>query len=76
MPTPARYRVEHHQPRRTTVLAVVDHAKPSRRALDPYVSRLVLDGKIGWAVLVSEATGDVVARRRIGAFTMGIGDQR
>lgn len=36
-----------------------------RRALDPYVSRLIHDGQTGWAVLVDDATGAVVTRRSI-----------
>ena len=65
MSTPAQYRVEHRQPCRSTTLAVLTNAKPSIRALDPFLSRLLHDGKSGWAVLVDEATGAVVARRRI-----------
>ncbi len=65
MSTPSRYRVEHRQPRRSTVLGVVVGPKPHRRALDPYVSRLIHDGKSGWAVLVDDATGAVITRRPI-----------
>ena len=65
MSTPSRYRVEHRQPKRSTVLDVLVGPKPHRRALDPYVSRLIHDGQTGWAVLVDDATGAVVARRPI-----------
>lgn len=60
-----QYRVEHRQPTRTTVMAVLPGAKPHRRTLDPFLSRLIHDGKTGWAVLVDDATGGVVTRRRI-----------
>ncbi len=65
MPTSRRYRVEHRQAHRSKVLAVLTNAKPSSRALDLFVSHLVYDGKRGWAVLVDDATGFVIARRRI-----------
>ena len=62
---PPRYRIEHRQPCRSTVLAVVTDPHPHRCTLDPFVSHLCLDGKHGAVVLVDEATGSVVARRRI-----------
>ena len=65
MSTPSRYRVEHRQSTRSTLLGVLVGPKPHRRALDPYVSRLVHDGQTGWAVLVDDATGVVVTRRSI-----------
>ena len=66
-----RYRVEHHRPCRTRVLAVLDDARPNRRTLDPFLSRLILEGQTGWAVLVDESTGGVVTRRRIAAPRLG-----
>ena len=65
MATLTGYRVEHRRPRRTTVMGVLPGGKPHRRALDPFLSRLVLDGQTGWAVLVDEATGAVVTRRPV-----------
>ena len=62
---PARYRIEHRRPCRTTVLAVLTTAKLHLRDLDPFLSRLLLEGKTGWVVLVDEATGEAVLRRRV-----------
>jgi hypothetical protein len=61
------YRVELCRPRRITVLGVVSGEKPSVRTLDPYTSRLTLDGVRGTVRLVEEATGTIVARRCLGA---------
>ena len=65
MPATAFYRIEHRQPTRITVLGVVTDVKPHRTTLDPFVSRLLLDQRSGSVVLVSEATGGVVARRQL-----------
>jgi len=62
---PRRYRVEHRQLHRSTVIAALGRAKPHRRTLDPFVSLLVHQGKAGTVVLVDEATGAVVVSRRI-----------
>ena len=64
---PTRYRVEHHQPRQIRVLATLEHARPHHRTLDLFVSQLRLQGKRGWVRLVDDATGEVVAKRRIAA---------
>lgn len=69
MSTPVQYRVEHRQPRRSTTLGVVTWGKPSWRSLDPYVSRLLHDGKTGCVVLVDGATGRVVRRRELARST-------
>ena len=68
---PTRYRVEHQQPRQTRVLAILEHAPPHHRTLDLFVSQLLLQGKRGWVRLVDEATGQVVAKRRIEAPSRG-----
>ena len=69
MSEPLQYRVEHRdenrQPCRCTVLAVISNATPTTRALDPFLNRLIHEGKTGWAVLVDDGTGEVVVRRRI-----------
>ena len=75
MPALPTYRVEHRQPRRTVVLDLIAAAKPSRRILDPYVSRLIHDGKSGWVVLVNDTTGEVVTRRAIERTTNVNGSQ-
>ena len=65
-PPPAlTYRVVLRQPRRITVLAVVSGEKPHHRTLDPFASRLLLEGVSGVLELVDDATGTVVARRRL-----------
>lgn len=60
-----RYRVEHRQPRRSTVLGVLVGPRPHWRELDPYVSRLIHDGGTGWVALVDDETGAVVVRRAV-----------
>jgi hypothetical protein len=65
VPENARFRIEHRRPNRTTVLGVLTGARPHRRVLDPFLSRLALDGGTGFVVALDEATGDVVLRRRI-----------
>lgn len=69
MSEPAQYRVEHRdesrQPCRSTVVAAIGAAKPQHRTLDPFVSLLIRQGRVGTVVLVDEATDQVVARRRI-----------
>ena len=64
---PTRYRVEHHQPRQTRVIAILDGVLPHHRSLDVFVSQLLRQGKQGWVWLVNETTGGVVAKRRIEA---------
>ena len=69
MSEPSHFRVEHRderrQPCRATVMAVLTNATPTTRALDPFLNRLIHEGKMGWAVLGDDATGDAVVRRRI-----------
>ena len=62
---PRSYRVELRQPRRTRILANGLQVKPHFRSLDPYISRLVHDGKAGVVVLIDNQTGAIVARRRV-----------
>ena len=65
LPENSRFRVEHRQPNRTTVLGMFTGARPHRRVLDPFLSRLVLDGGTGFVVVLDEATSEVVVCRRI-----------
>ncbi len=62
---PARYRVEHQEPRRTRLLAILEGVKPHFRSLDLFVSMLLRQGKRGWVRLVEERTGRVGAKRRL-----------
>jgi len=59
------FRVELRQPRRRVFLGTLVGARPHRRSLDPFLSRVLQDGENGWLVLINEDTGQVVARRRI-----------
>lgn len=59
------FRVEHRQPGITRVLAILQNAKLHASTLDPFVSRLLYDGKQGTVVLVNEDTGAIVAKRRL-----------
>ena len=61
----ASYRVEFRQANQIRVLAEDLDAKPHRRALDPFVSRLKLEGKTGEVLLIERATGAVVARQKV-----------
>jgi hypothetical protein len=62
-----RYRIEHHEPHQTRVVATLSDIQPHHRGLDVFVSQLLHHGKQGWVRLVDEATGRVVAKRRIAA---------
>ena len=64
---PTRYRIEHYQPGKTRVLAIVVDIRPHRCGLDVFVSQLLNQGQRGWLRLVDETTGQVVAKRRIKA---------
>jgi len=63
-PAPRRFRIEHRRKGQITVLGVVVGTRPHVRDLDPYVSRIVLDGTGGAVVVVDETTGKDVVRRR------------
>ena len=61
----ATCRVELRQPRRIHLLAAAITVRPHFRSLDPYLSRLLHQGRAGMVVLVDNETGAVVARRRV-----------
>ena len=50
---------------RITVLGIVSGGPPHVRTLDPFASRLLLEGVSGTLDLVDKATGRLVARRRL-----------
>ena len=62
---PTRYRGEHHQPRQTRLLAILEDAKPHHRTLEVFVRRLLQRGEQGWVRFVDDATGLVVLKRPI-----------
>jgi hypothetical protein len=64
-PTTARYRVEHHQGHRITVLGWLTTGHPHHSTLDPYVSQLVRDGAEGLVLLVDLGSEVPVARRTV-----------
>lgn len=47
------------------VIDRVEGAFPQYRTLDPFVSRLVQDGRHGEVVLIDDETGKIVARRKL-----------
>ncbi|MDQ2683534.1 MAG: hypothetical protein M3Y37_08410 [Chloroflexota bacterium] len=54
-------------PDRTRILASVLACPRSPRSLDPFVSRLRLDGEAGTVLLVASDSGAILARQRIDA---------
>jgi len=68
MSTPPRYRVEHRQPRRSTLLGVLVGLKPHRRTLHAYVSRLIHDGRTGWTASTRPAARQIgrISRLKVG----------
>lgn len=60
------YRIEHRVGNRVTVLGRVADVTRHVSTLDPWLSRLLLEGAAGELVLVEEATGAVIARRSLG----------
>ena len=61
-----RARVEHRGPWGTTVLGRLDGCAPHHATLAPFAGRLLLEGRAGGElVLVDEASGAVLARRRV-----------
>jgi hypothetical protein len=60
-----RFRVEYRRADEVLVLARVTRVFPHHSTLQPYLTRLVWDGASGEVVLVDEATGADVARRRL-----------
>lgn len=65
---PRRFRIELQSDGRSRVLGWAEGLAAHHHSLAPYVSRLRLEamGTLGFVVLVDEATGMVVARRRLG----------
>lgn len=63
------FRVELRQPQRRVFLGTLIGARPHRRSLDPFLSRVIQNGEKGWLVLINEDTGQVVARRRVALRT-------
>jgi hypothetical protein len=65
--SPARsYRVLYRDGTFTRPLGRVAEVAPTRYSLDPFLSRLLLDGvRAGELLLVDETTGRVVARRSV-----------
>jgi len=59
------YRVVLRQKGRITVLGIMSGGPPHVRTLDPFASRLLLEGISGTLDLVDKATGRLVARRRL-----------
>ena len=62
------YRVEHRVRSKRTALGSLGGVRPHHMALEPFVGDLLRRGLTGEVVLVDEATGTVVARRRIAPF--------
>ncbi len=60
------YRIEHRVGNRVTVLGRVADVTRHVSTLDPWLSRLLLEGAAGELVLIEEATGAVIARRSLG----------
>jgi len=65
---PRLYRVEHHEGNTIAVLGLLPDVAPHHRSLDPFLSALLRGGAEGQLRLVDEATGTVVARRRVAPF--------
>jgi hypothetical protein len=65
---PRRFRIEYQSEGRSRILGWAEGLAAHHHSLAPYVSRLRLDAKgtFGMVVLVDEATGAIVARRRLG----------
>jgi hypothetical protein len=74
-PTAPRYRVEHRARGAVALLGVLEGVFPHHATLDPFVSYLLHRGQDGRVVLVDEATGAVVARRRVNPFRSKAGDR-
>jgi hypothetical protein len=47
------------------VIDRIEGAFPQYRTLDPFVSRLLQEGREGEAVLIDDETGDVIAKRKV-----------
>ena len=62
------FRVEHRKAGQAVVLGRLSDPLPHHTALDPFVSRLLLDGFDGEVALVDERTGAVVRRRQVRPF--------
>ena len=58
---PSRYPVEHQQPIHSTVLAGLCDARSHHRPLDPFLSRLIHEGRTGWTIPVDGVTDQDVA---------------
>jgi hypothetical protein len=66
-----RYRVEHHAGGEIASLGMLADVPPHHATLAPFVSALLLRGAEGEVVLVEEASGRPVARRRVRPFGTG-----
>jgi hypothetical protein len=73
--TPARYRVEHRTGDEIDLLGCLEGVSPHHATLDPFVSCLLRRGLGGELRLVDDATGAVVARRRVRPFRTKAGDR-
>jgi hypothetical protein len=62
---PKTYRVEHREHGQVEVLGQLTGVSPHHASLEIYVGELIRRGADGLLVLIDEATGDVVARRRV-----------
>ena len=59
------YRIEHRTGEELRVLGTVQLVRPHPTVLDPFLSRLRLEGASGLLVLVSEASGRVMVTRSL-----------
>ena len=62
---PPRYRIEHRHAGQITVIHAAICMRPNVRTLDPYISRLLLNGMSGAVVVVDEWTGEDTMRRNV-----------
>ena len=70
-----RYCVEHREHGTTEELGHLDAAAPHPAALDPFVSVVLRRGQDGQLVLIDEATGREVLRRKVRPFDAKAGDR-
>jgi hypothetical protein len=70
-----RYCVEHREHGTTEELGHLDAPAPHPAALDPFVSVVLRRGQDGQLVLIDEATGREVLRRKVRPFDAKAGDR-
>ena len=63
-----RYRIEHHEGAAVRTLGELADVPAHHATLEPFVGRLLLEGRRGEVWLVESATGVRVVRRRVRPF--------